>query len=114
MKSDMARAGIAPCVAALAFAVAQRPRATLRGHSDQPQRAGGANSSDAMSMTINPARLVDVDRLFNLGLSLFAPTRRCDATSGTLFVAPGGRDSSITLVLNVNAAYSQTPVRAED
>ena len=49
-------------------------------------------------MTINPARLVDVDRLLNLGLSLFAPTRTCDAT-GTLFVAPGGPGSSIPLFL---------------
>ena len=50
--------------------------------------AGVANSTDAMAMTLNPAGLVDVDRQFQIGLSLFAPTRGYDA-SGTIFVAPG-------------------------
>ncbi len=57
-------------------------------------------------MTLNPAGLVDVDRQFNLGLSLFASTRSYDAT-GTLFVAPGVQNSSIPLFVLPNAAYSQ-------
>ena len=58
--------------------------------------AGVANSTDAMSMTLNPAGLTDIDRQFDLGLSLFAPVRSYDAT-GTLFVAPGAQNSSIPL-----------------
>src|SRR5208337_1751934 len=68
--------------------------------------AGVANSTDAMSMTLNPAGLVDVDRQFNFGVSLFAPVRSYDAT-GTLFVAPGVQNSSIPLFILPNAAYSQ-------
>jgi long-chain fatty acid transport protein len=68
--------------------------------------AGVANSTDAMSMTLNPAGLVEIDRQFNLGVSLFAPTRSYDAT-GTLFVAPGEQNSSIPLFVLPNVAYSQ-------
>ena len=68
--------------------------------------AGIANSTDAMAMTLNPAGLVDVDRQFQVGLSLFAPSRSYDA-SGTLFVAPGNHDSSIPYFLMPNVAYSQ-------
>lgn len=35
--------------------------------------AGVANSTDAMAMTLNPAGLVNVDRQFQLGASLFFP-----------------------------------------
>jgi long-chain fatty acid transport protein len=68
--------------------------------------AGVANSTDAMAQTLNPAGLVDVDREFQLGLSLFSPTRGYDA-SGTVFVAPGSQNSSIPVFLLPNAAYSQ-------
>ncbi len=68
--------------------------------------AGVANSTDAMAMTLNPAGLVDVDRQFQIGLSLFAPSRSYDA-SGTLLVAPGNHDSSIPYFLMPNVAYSQ-------
>ena len=68
--------------------------------------AGVAYSTDAMSLTINPAGLVDVDRQFNLGLSFFGPQRSYDAT-GTGFIAPGSHSSSIPLFLIPNAAYSQ-------
>ncbi len=117
MKSDLARAGIAACVAALAFAgKAQATEGYILGGYGAIQTslsgAGVANSSDAMSMTLHPAGLVDVDRQFDLGLSLFAPTRSYDAT-GTLFVAPGSHDSSIPLFLMPNAAYSQAPVTAK-
>jgi len=68
--------------------------------------AGVANPTDAMAMTLNPAGLVDVDRQFQLGASLFFPTRGYDAT-GTIFVAPGNHDSNIPLFLIPNVAYSQ-------
>ena len=68
--------------------------------------AGVANPTDAMSMTLNPAGLVDVDRQFQFGVSLFFPTRGYDAT-GTVFVAPGDHNSSIPLFLVPNVAYSQ-------
>ena len=68
--------------------------------------AGVANPTDAMAMTLNPAGLVDVDRQFQVGASLFFPWREYDAT-GTAFVAPGGHGSSIPLFLIPNAAYSQ-------
>ena len=57
-------------------------------------------------MTLNPAGLVDVDRQFQVGGSLFFPWRGYDAT-GTAFVAPGDHGSAIPLFLIPNAAYSQ-------
>ena len=68
--------------------------------------AGVANSTDAMSLTLNPAGLVDVDRQLNIGLSFFGPDRGYDA-SGTGFIAPGSHSSSIPLFLIPNVAYSQ-------
>ncbi len=59
-----------------------------------------------MSLTLNPAGLVNVDLQFQLGLSLFWPTRGYDG-SGTIFVAPGNQNSSIPLFLMPNVAYSQ-------
>ena len=68
--------------------------------------AGVANPSDAMTQTLNPAGLVDVDRQFNIGVSAFAPSRGYDA-SNTGFVAPGSHSSSIPLFLIPNMAYTQ-------
>ncbi len=68
--------------------------------------AGVANPTDAMSMTLNPAGLVDIDQQFQFGLSLFAPWRGYDA-SGTAFVAPGDHGSNIPLFVIPNIAYSQ-------
>ena len=100
-------------VCALVLAAATGARATegyfLGGYGPTQASlsgAGVANSTDAMAMTLNPAGLVDVDRQFQIGLSLFAPTRSYDAT-GTLFVAPGNHDSSIPYFLMPNVAYSQ-------
>ena len=67
--------------------------------------AGVANSTDAMSLSLNPAGLVDVGRQFSIGLSFFAPSRGYDAT-GMGFVAPGNQTSSNPLFLIPNMAYS--------
>ena len=72
--------------------------------------AGVANSTDAMSLSLNPAGLVDVGQQFNIGLSFFAPSRGYDAT-GTAFVAPGAHTSSNPLFLIPNMAYS-SPIDA--
>src|SRR5271154_5341550 len=55
--------------------------------------AGVADPTDAMSATLNPAGIATLDRQFQFGLSLFAPSRGYDA-SGTAFVAPGDHSSS--------------------
>ena len=54
--------------------------------------AGVASIEDATGISINPAGLVDVGNQFNMGLSLFMPTRWYEA-SGTNFVAPGKHKS---------------------
>ena len=68
--------------------------------------AGVANPEDAMSMTLNPANIVGVDRQVNLGMSLFAPQRGYTGTN-TQFVAPGNHSSSVPVFLMPNIAYSQ-------
>jgi len=77
--------------------------------------AGVADSRDAMSLSLNPAGLVDVGREFQFGASLFAPFRGYDA-SGPGFVAPGGSSGTIDSTNNYfivpNIAYSQ-PIDGE-
>lgn len=68
--------------------------------------AGVANPEDAMSMTLNPANVVGVDRQLDIGMSLFMPDRGYTGTN-TQFVAPGSHSSSIPLFLMPNIAYSQ-------
>jgi len=68
--------------------------------------AGVADSRDAMSISLNPAGLVDVPREFQLGGSLFMPYRSYSAT-GTAFIAPGTFDSKDNLFPVPNIAYSQ-------
>jgi long-chain fatty acid transport protein len=67
--------------------------------------AGVADSRDAMSLSLNPAGLVDVGRQFQAGAALFAPFRSYDAT-GTAFVAPGSHDSDSNYFVVPNLAYS--------
>jgi len=67
--------------------------------------AGVADSRDAMSLSLNPAGLVDVGRQFQVGAALFAPFRSYDA-SGTGFVAPGSFDSDSNYFVVPNLAYS--------
>lgn len=77
--------------------------------------AGVADSRDAMSLSLNPAGLVDVDRQFQFGASLFAPFREYKAT-GPGFVAPGATSGTIESSSNYfvvpNIAYSH-PIDAE-
>ncbi len=67
--------------------------------------AGVADSRDAMSLSLNPAGLVDVGRQFQVGASLFAPFRSYDAT-GAGFVARGSHDSNSNYFVVPNLAYS--------
>ncbi len=67
--------------------------------------AGVADSTDAMSLSINPAGLVDVGRQFNGSITLFAPFREYSA-SGTIFVAPGTVESDQNLFAIPSMAYS--------
>ncbi len=78
--------------------------------------AGVADSRDAMSLSLNPAGLVDVGRQFQAGASLFAPFRGYDA-KGVSLVAPGGYssgtiDSSNNYFVVPNLAYS-SPIDAD-
>ena len=67
--------------------------------------AGVADSRDAMSLSLNPAGLVDVGRQFQIGASLFMPYRSYTAT-GTGFIAPGSFDSGSNYFVVPNIAYS--------
>lgn len=72
--------------------------------------AGVADSRDAMSLSLNPAGLVDVGRQLQVGASLFMPYRSYSAT-GTAFVAPGSYDSKDNIFAIPNFAYS-SPIDA--
>lgn len=67
--------------------------------------AGVADSRDAMSLSLNPAGLVNVGRQFQFGASIFMPYRSYTAT-GTAFVAPGRYDSKDNIFAVPNIAYS--------
>lgn len=67
--------------------------------------AGVADSRDAMSLSLNPAGLVDVGRQLQIGGALFAPFRSYGAT-GTSLVAPGSFDSNSNYFVVPNIAYS--------
>jgi long-chain fatty acid transport protein len=73
--------------------------------------AGVADSRDAMALSLNPAGLVDVDRQWQLGASLFMPYRSYTAT-GTGFVAPGSFDSKDNIFAVPNIAYNN-PIDAD-
>ena len=77
--------------------------------------AGVADSRDAMSLTLNPAGLVDVGRELQVGASLFVPLRGYDVT-GPGFVAPGltsgSVDSNNNYFVVPNVAYS-SPIDAQ-
>jgi long-chain fatty acid transport protein len=73
--------------------------------------AGVADSRDAMSLSLNPAGLVDAGHQFQAGASLFAPFRGYTAT-GVGMTAPGGGgsgavDSSNNIFAVPNMAYSR-------
>ena len=68
--------------------------------------AGVADSRDAMSMSINPAGIVHVDRQLQLGIAAFMPYRGYDGTA-TTFAAPGSVDSNRNVFFIPNFAYTQ-------
>jgi long-chain fatty acid transport protein len=67
--------------------------------------AGVADSRDAMALSLNPAGLVNVDRQWQFGASLFMPFRSYTAT-GTTLIAPGHADSSQNEFIVPNIAYN--------
>jgi long-chain fatty acid transport protein len=70
--------------------------------------AGVADSRDAMSLSLNPAGLVDAGNQMQVGAALFAPFRSYDAT-GTALVAPGSCDSNSNHFIVPNAAWRSLP-----
>lgn len=68
--------------------------------------AGVADSRDAMSLSLNPAGLVDAGNQAQVGAALFAPFRSYDAT-GTMLVAPGSYDSRDNYFLVPHIALSR-------
>lgn len=68
--------------------------------------AGVADSRDAMSLSLNPAGLVDAGNQMQVGAALFAPFRSYDAT-GTALVAPGSFDSNSNHFIVPNVALSR-------
>jgi hypothetical protein len=73
--------------------------------------AGVADSRDAMSLSLNPAGLVDVGRQWQFGASIFMPYRSYTAT-GTAFAAPGKFDSNENIFAIPNIAYNN-PIDAD-
>jgi long-chain fatty acid transport protein len=67
--------------------------------------AGVADSRDAMALSLNPAGLVDVDRQWQFGASLFMPFRSYTAT-GTTLVGRGSFDSAENYFIVPNIAYN--------
>lgn len=68
--------------------------------------AGVASTNEAMSLSLNPAGLARAGTQFQMGVSLFMPTREYTA-SNTLFVAPGTNKSGQDLFAVPNFAYSR-------
>lgn len=66
-----------------------------------------ADTTDAMSLALNPAGLVDAGQQFDFGISLFSPQRGYATNGGTGFVAPEGATSRNALFPIPNFAYSQ-------
>lgn len=87
--------------AAMGFVAAAAPAFATEGYFQPGYSAiqkgqagvGIANPEDAMSLALNPAGLTSLSQEFEIGVSLFSPTRGYKAT-GPGFVAPG--DSSGT------------------
>jgi long-chain fatty acid transport protein len=73
--------------------------------------AGSANPATAISISENPAGLVDVGRQFNGDISVFMPWRGYDA-SGTMLTAPGSVDSYRNAFVIPALGYSQ-PLTAD-
>jgi long-chain fatty acid transport protein len=67
---------------------------------------GVANTSDAMSLALNPAGLVNAGHQFQGGISLFMPYRGYNAT-GTAFIAPGNVNSNGNIFAIPNLAYAR-------
>ena len=100
-------------VAVMALATATGAHATegyfVEGASAREQSLAGAGSADpstAISISENPAGLVDVGRQFNGDISAFMPWRGYNA-SGTMLTAPGSVDSYRDIFAIPALGYSQ-------
>lgn len=81
----------------------------LEGYGTREKGVGGAgvaDSRDPLSLSINPAGLVDVGHQYTLGLTAFSPDRGY-WTSGPGFVAPGPVQSGRGLFPIPNGGYSR-------
>ncbi|WP_333821584.1 OmpP1/FadL family transporter [Pinisolibacter sp.] len=68
--------------------------------------AGVANAEDAMTLSVNPAGLVDVGNQFNIAFTLFSPSR--DATATGLGMLPATKvESGSEYFLMPNMAYAR-------
>lgn len=105
-------AKVAICVTAMSFAsgAAQATEGYFQyGYGARQEALGGAgvaDSRDAMSLSLNPAGLVDAGNQAQMGAALFAPFRSYDAT-GTSLVAPGSYDSRSNYFIVPNIALSR-------
>jgi len=68
--------------------------------------AGAADARDPLTLSINPAGLVDIGQQYTLGLTAFSPDRGY-TTSGPGFVAPGPVESGRGLFPIPYGGYSQ-------
>ncbi|MGE3246426.1 MAG: OmpP1/FadL family transporter, partial [Beijerinckiaceae bacterium] len=101
-----AAAGIvaAVAIAPAAFATEGYFQAGYGARSKALAGSGAADSRDAMSLSVNPAGLVDVDDQLNAGASLFMPYRGYDVTGPGLIApgfTPGGKVNSSRNVFGI-------------
>ncbi len=74
--------------------------------------AGVADSRDAMAMSINPAGIVGLERMFQVGLAASLPERGYSTIGQPVVLAPGDVRSGRPLFPVPNSAYVQ-PIDAE-
>ncbi len=87
----------------------------LTGYGPRQRALGGAgvaDSRDAMAMSINPAGIVGLERMFQVGLAANLPERGYSTTGLPLVLAPGDVRSGRPIFPVPNGAYVQ-PIDAE-
>jgi long-chain fatty acid transport protein len=118
MKNSLQRALLASLsLAAIALAADARAAEgiTLIGYGARQKALGGADvadSRDAMSMAVNPAGIVGLDREYQFGLTALIPDRGYDATGPLVIVAPGHVDSGRP-IFPVGNSGTINPIDAE-
>lgn len=87
----------------------------LTGYGPRQRAVGGAgvaDSRDAMGMSINPAGIVGLERMFQVGLAASLPERGYSTVGQPVVLAPGDVRSGRPLFPTPNGAYVQ-PIDAE-